>query len=332
VAAAALLSGHGDAAGTARAGQARSAAADAGIEVLQVRPNVFLLAGAGGNVVAHVGDDGVILVDTGTAAKTDAVLGAIAALSDKPIRYIINTGPDADHVGGNARLSLAGKPLAGGGQFALTGASIIATENVLNRMSAPTGQSSPYPVAAWPLETFTTRQKVLRLNHDAIEVLAMPAAHTDGDSLVMFRRADVIVTGDILDLTRFPTIDVDRGGSIQGEIAALNRLIELAIPSVPLPTQQEDTLIVPGHGRVAMQADVVDYRDMVTIVRDRVEDLMKSRMTLEQVTAAAPTQGWTTRYGAESAQAFVAAVYKSLTPKPPVKTVAPAVRGRGTKK
>ena len=252
----------------ARAGQARRAA-DAGIEVLQVRPNVFLLAGAGGNVVAHVGNDGVILVDAGSGAKTDAVLRSIAALTDKPIRYIINTGPDADHVGGNARLSMAGKPLGGGGQpFTLTGASIIAAENVLDRMSAPTGQSSPYPVEAWPLETFTTREKVLRLNHDAESRCSrcprrtpMATASCCSAGPTSLPRATSWTSPGFR-----PSTWTRAAAS---RMAALNRLIELAIPSVPLPAQQEDTLIIPGHGRVGMQADVVDYRDMVTIVRDR---------------------------------------------------------------
>ena len=150
------------------------------------------------------------------------------------------------------------------------------------------------------------------VNDEGIEVIAAPAAHSDGDSMVFFRRSDVVVSGAVFDITRFPVIDVERGGSIDGEIAALNRLIELAIPSIPLPSQEAGTRIVPAHGRVTEQADVVEYRDMVTIVRDRVDDLMKSGQTLGQIQASSPTQGWTRWYGADSAPAFVEAVYKSL--------------------
>jgi cyclase len=303
------------------------------VEVVPVRPNFFLLAGAGGNIAAQVGEDGIVLVDTGSERTADAVLAALKTLTDKPIRYIINTAADADHVGANAQASRAGQSLAAGGAgqpggIGLAGpAPIVASERVFLRMSVATGQQTPYPTAAWPTETFTRKHKVLYLNSEGIEVIAVPAAHSDGDSLVFFRRSDVIAAGDVFDVTRFPVLDVNNGGSIQGEIEALNRVIDLAIPSIPLPTKDGGTLIVAGHGRICQQFDVVEYRDMVTIVRDRVQDLMKNRMTLEQIQAANPTQGWTARYGAGSAQAFVEAIYKGLTPKPLAKPAAPA---RGT--
>jgi cyclase len=155
------------------------------------------------------------------------------------------------------------------------------------------------------------------LNDEGIEVLHQPAAHTDGDSIVFFRRSDVVVAGDILDTTRFPLIDVARGGSIQGEIDALNRLVELAIPSVPLVSREAGTLVIPGHGRVCDQLDVVEYRDMVTIIRDRIRDLIREEKTLEQIQATAPTRGYTRRYGSDSGpwttKMFVEAVYRSLT-------------------
>ena len=134
--------------------------------------------------------------------------------------------------------------------------------------------------------------------------------------MVFFRRSDVVVAGDILDTTRFPVIDVAKGGTINGEIAALNRLVELAIPSVPIVSREAGTLVVPGHGRVCDQFDVVEYRDMVTIVRDRVRDLIKAGMTLDQIKAASPARGYTRRYGADSGpwttNNFVEAVYQSL--------------------
>ena len=154
------------------------------------------------------------------------------------------------------------------------------------------------------------------LNGEGIEVLHQPAAHTDGDVVVFFRRSDVVVAGDILDTTRFPVIDVARGGSINGEIAALNRLVELAIPSVPIVSREAGTLVIPGHGRVCDQLDVVEYRDMVTIIRDRVRDLIKAGMTLDQIKAASPARGYTRRYGSDSGpwttNNFVEAVYQSL--------------------
>ena len=148
-------------------------------------------------------------------------------------------------------------------------------------------------------------------------MLYKPASHTDGDSIVFFRRSDVIVTGEIFDITRFPVIDVEHGGSIQGEIAALNRLIDLAIPSIPLPWKEGGTQIIPAHGRICEQAELVEYRDMLTIIRDRVQDMIaQKRMTLEQIQAASPAQGYTRRYGTDSGpwttRDFVAAVYKSL--------------------
>ena len=154
------------------------------------------------------------------------------------------------------------------------------------------------------------------LNGDGIQVMHMPAAHTDGDSVVFFRRADVIVAGDIVDTTRFPVIDPGRGGSIDGEIDALNRLIDLMIPPFPLRWREERTFLIPGHGFVADYADVVDYRNVVTIVRDRVQDLIGKGMTVDQVKAADPTKGFRARYGSDSGPwttaMFVEAVYNSL--------------------
>jgi glyoxylase-like metal-dependent hydrolase (beta-lactamase superfamily II) len=159
------------------------------------------------------------------------------------------------------------------------------------------------------------------LNGEGIEVLHQPAAHTSGDVVVFFRRSDVVVAGDILDTTRFPVIDIARGGSIEGMIAGLNRLVDLAIPSVPIVSREEGTLVIPGHGRLCDQLDVVEYRDMVTIVRDRVRDLVRAGMTLEQVKAASPARGYTRRYGPGtgpgSTSHFVEAAYRSLAGKKP---------------
>jgi cyclase len=195
-------------------------------------------------------------------------------------------------------------------------ATILSAEKVLLRMSAPTGKAAPFPTAAWPTETFYQPRRYMYLNGEGIEVLHQPAAHSDGDSLVFFRRSDVVVAGDVFDTTRFPVIDITKGGTIQGEIDALNRLVELAIPSIPFDWRDEGTYIIPGHGRLCDQLDLVEYRDMIVIIRDRIRSLVRQGKTLEQVKAASPTQGYNRRYGADSGPwttaMFVEAVYKSL--------------------
>ena len=293
------------------------------LEVLQLRPNFYMIAGAGANVGVQVGSDGVVVVDSGSAATADAVVAAIRRITERPIRYVINTSADADHVGGNETVAKAGRTLFMLNNGALAGltnggaAAILSAERVLMRMSAPTGQASAYPTGAWPTETFESKRKYMYLNGEGIEVLHQPAAHSDGDAVVFFRRSDVVVAGDIIDTTRFPVIDVAKGGSVQGEIAALNRLVELAIPSVPLVSSPEPgTYVIPGHGYPNDQQDVVEYRDMVTVVRDRVKNMMASGLSLERIKAAAPTGGYTQRYGASTGawttDMFVEAVYASL--------------------
>jgi glyoxylase-like metal-dependent hydrolase (beta-lactamase superfamily II) len=298
------------------------------VEVVQVKPNFYLIAGAGANIGVQIGADGVVLVDSGSGEKTPQVLAAIKKLTDEPIRYVINTGPDPDHVGGNEAISKAGRtiiPLADtlsvdlGIRMTSGGAApVLAAEGVLLRMSAPTGQKSPYSSEAWPSETFSNRQKAMYMNGEAVITMHQPAAHSDGDSFVLFRRSDVIAAGDILDTTRFPVIDVAHGGTIQGEIDALNRLIDMTIPPVPWVWREGGTYVIPGHGRICEQSDVVEYRDMVTILRDIIQDMIKRGMTLEQVKAADPTKPYY-QYGSKTGpwttDMFVEAVYKSLTAK-----------------
>lgn len=294
----------------------------AALEVLELRPNFYMIAGAGANIGVQVGEDGIVVTDTGLASRSEAVVAAIKKISPGAIRYIINTSADPDHVGGNEAVANAGQTLFTGfttgnaGVFGRGGASIIATEQVLERMSRPVGEKLPYPQAAWPTEAFYLPRKYMYLNGEGIEMLRMPAAHTDGDSVIFFRRSDIVVAGDILDLTRFPVIDVARGGSIQGEIAALNRLVDLAIPSVPLVSREAGTLVIPGHGHVGDQVDVAEYRDMLTIIRDRVRDLITAGKTLAEITAAAPARGYTGRYGsttgAWTTNQFIEAVHHSL--------------------
>jgi glyoxylase-like metal-dependent hydrolase (beta-lactamase superfamily II) len=288
------------------------------VHLLHVQGNVYMLVGAGGNITVQVGDEGVLLVDTSYEQMSAKVVAAIRTLSNKPIRYIINTHVHEDHIGGNAPIAKLGATIAGGnmGVGANTGAAIIAHENVLNRMSAPTGQQASSPSAAWPTDTYFTRKKELFFNGEAIEIIHQMSAHTDGDSLVFFRRSDVVSAGDLFLTTTFPVIDLQRGGSIHGIVEALNRILDITIPK---DKQEGGTYVIPGHGRLCDEADVLEYRDMVTIIRDRIQDMVTRGMTLEQVDAARPTLDYDGQYGATTGswttRMFVEAVYRNLSTK-----------------
>jgi glyoxylase-like metal-dependent hydrolase (beta-lactamase superfamily II) len=283
-----------------------------GLDVVKVRPNFYMIAGGGGNIGVQIGSDGVVLVDSGNAASSAEVLATIKKITDLPIRYIINADADPDFVGGNQALAKAGLAVMNG----RTGSEIVAHESVLDRMSARDAKPS-YPGDAWPSEAFLGMRHAFRMNDEGIEIWYAPAAHSDSDSMVLFRKSDVVVTGDIMDTTRFPVIDVDKGGSIQGEIDALNKLIELTIAPIPLIYKDVGTYVIPGHGRVSEQMEVVDYRDMVVLVRDVIADYIKQGKTLDQIKAAHPALPYETRYGREPGvtNSFVESIYKSLTAK-----------------
>jgi cyclase len=336
-----------------------------GIEILPVHGNVYMLAGAGGNITVSIGKDGVLLVDSGLADMSDEVLAAIRQLQHqlqlkegsvdlrwgaetrgtlqnslnpigppKPIRYIINTHFHPDHTGGNDRLAKAGRTFTGGnvaGDIADAGqgASIIAHENVLNRMSTPTAGQPAASEGAIPTDTF--HQDSMKLSHffngDGVQIIHIAGGHTDGDSIVYFRGSDVIAAGDLFVMTTYPFIDVERGGTINGVIEGLNTILDLVIPEFRM---EGGTMVVPGHGRLCDGADVAYYRDMVTIIRDRVQTMIKQGKTLEQVKAARPTADYDPRWGADSGvwttEKFVEAVYTSLQPKAPPKPAAPTTR------
>jgi cyclase len=300
---------------------ALSAQPSGDLVTLKVQGNVYVISGAGGNIAVQTGDQGILVVDTGLANMSDKVVAAIRKLSDKPIQYVINTHVHPDHTGGNEAvrktgLTYVGANVTGNLTDAGVGAQIWAQDNVLKRMSAPTGRQAPTPFGSWPTETFVAGRKQLFFNGEPVEIVHQPAAHTDGDSLVIFRRSDVVVTGDILVTTSYPFIDVDRGGSIQGELDALNNIMEIAVPGLQ---DEGGTYLVPGHGRVCDQPDLLEYRDMVTIIRDRVQAGIKKGMTLEQVKAAGLTRDYDGRYSAKSGfgsgEMFVEAIYKTLTGK-----------------
>ena len=285
--------------------------ADDPIRVLKLRNDVSMVQTPGGNITVLAFPEGVTLVDSGGADTADQVLATIRTLSTQPIRYIINTTFDPGHIGGNDKLGSIGIQITGGnvaGQVGTDGAEIIAHENVLERMTARSNKP-PYPGRATPQTTYHVDSIKLSTTYhgDAIQVFHVPHAHTDADSLVYLRHNDVLATGDVLSTTAYPNIDIERGGSINGVVDALNTILDIAFPEFRL---EGGTLIVPGHGRVCDSADVAYYRDLVTIVRDRVQDMKKKGMTLDQVKAARPTRDYDPRYG--SGEQFVEAVYKSL--------------------
>jgi len=275
-----------------------------------------MLVGAGGNITVQAGDEGVLVVDTGLAARGDDVLAAIRRISDKPIRLVINTHVHSDHTGANETIARVGRSLGGNapGNFglALDSARVLAHEKVLRRMDAPTGEPAPRPFGAWPTETFFGDDKEVFFNDEGIQLIYQPG-HTDGDVMVFFRRSDVVSSGDLFLTSTYPVIDRQNGGGVQGVIDALNRLLDVTIPK---DKAEGGTYVIPGHGRLSDEADVVEYRDMLTIVRDRVQDLIAKSRTLAEVKAAGPTRDYDGRYGATTGpwttDQFVEAVYRDL--------------------
>ena len=297
------------------------------IKILNIRNSVYLLQGAGGNITVLAFPEGVTIIDSGASAMADQVLAAIRTISTQPIRYIINTSVDPDHAGGNEKLASVGRQITGGNFTAPDQAEVIAHEQVLNRMLAPSVQP-PTPSLAVPATTYyTPTLKLSTLYHgDAVQLVHVRAAHTDGDTMVWLRHNDIIATGDIFQTTNYPVIDLERGGGINGVIEGLNQVIDIAFPEFRL---ENGTLIVPGHGRLCDIADVVYYRDMVTIIRDRVDDMVKKGAPLDQVKAAKLTRDYDPYYTQNAAtyspEMFIESVYKSLAPKPaPARPAAPA--------
>jgi glyoxylase-like metal-dependent hydrolase (beta-lactamase superfamily II) len=280
------------------------------IHILKVQGNVYMLVGAGANITAQIGKDGILLVNAGNGKLNDKVLTALRTLSEKPVHYIIDTSFDPEVTGGNEGIAKLGAPVVGGNLGnSNRGAGIVASENVLNRMSAPSGKKAPTPEGAWPTVTFFEGDKEIFFNGEPVITMLAPSAHTDGDTIVFFRRSDVVSTGEIFNTNTYPVINLEAGGSINGVIDALNHVLDIAVPE---HEQEGGTYIVPGHGRLCDEHDLLEYRDMVTIVRDRIQDMIRKGMTLAQVKAARPTRDYDPQYGA-NADTFVEAAYKSLT-------------------
>ncbi len=269
----------------------------------------------------QAGAQGILLVDTGVATMSDKVLAAITTISRRPLRYIVNTTHADDHTGGNAAIAATGEIIpfreanyTAGPQGALDThkASVISFLTVFHRMAGAGAKAAPTPEAAWPDNTYSTPQKRLSFNDEPVVIMHQPA-NTDGNSIILFRKSDVVSAGDLLDLSGYPRIDLEAGGSLQAIVDGLNRLIEITVPSA---NASGGTLVVPGHGRISDHAEVAYYRDMTTIIRDRIQDMIRKKMTLAQVVAARPTRDWDARYGRDSGawttDMFVEAAYRSL--------------------
>jgi glyoxylase-like metal-dependent hydrolase (beta-lactamase superfamily II) len=275
--------------------------------------NIYLITGAGGNVTVSVGESGILVVDSGSPEVSDALLAAIREISDETIRYVVNTSALAEHTGGNATIRLAGQTFTGGNATVVggvdVGAAIVAHENALLRLTKLTS----LPFDALPTETFFVPKLDLYFNDEPVELIYQVNAVDDTNVIVHFRRSDVISTGDIFRLDSYPVIDLESGGSIDGVIDALNGLVDLAVSDT---LAEGGTLIIPGHGRICDEADLVRYRDMLTIIRDRIRTLAGRGRTLAEIKAARPTLDYDSRFGSSTGpwttDLFIEAVYRSL--------------------
>jgi cyclase len=283
------------------------------VHVLHVRGNVYMLVGAGCNITVQVGEQYVIVVDTGLPQFSDEVISVVRKLSSLPIMFLGNTNSDADHTGGNAKLYLAGGALPNATQgFAreeekdksrlklLPGDTIVASLNAVNRTEEQAGKTTAIGFGNEGFKLY---------NNEAVVFYQMAKGHSDGDSIVFFRASDVVSAGDVFTTTSYPVIETENGGSVAGFIDALNDLIEILVPKYG---EEGGTYVIPGHGHLSDRADVVNYRDMVTIIRGRIQDMVKNGMTLEQVKAAEPTLDYDGIYGVNGGRKFTEIVYHEL--------------------
>ena len=275
------------------------------IKAVPVQGNVHMIVGAGANIAVQVGEDGILVVDSGAAGTSDKVLAAIKALAPgKEIRWMVNTTFRPDHTGGNEPIAKAGRTVNG------NIAAIVAHENASARMI-----KAGVPDNSRPFNTYFEEARDFPFNGEAVMIFHPETANTDTDSFVMFRRSDVIAAGDVFRTDAFPMIEPENGGTTQGTIDALNHILSLTVPSKFL--QEGGTYVIPGHGRISDEHDVVMYRDMVVIIRDRIRDMVEKKMTLDQVKAARPALDYEGRYGSDTGPwttaMFIEAVYRDLS-------------------
>jgi len=282
------------------------------IEVLPVQGNIHMIVTGGSNITVQTGIDGALLVDTGSTLTARPVVAEVGKISRHPIRYVINTSLDIGHIGGNAAVADAGEPMSGNVAYlGELGIPVVAHQNGIDRLVI--NSSNEVPQELWPDTTFFGSKKTHYLNGESIEILHQPSAVSDSNLFVFFRRSDVLATGDVYRTDSYPRFYPERGGSLQGVLDALNRIIDIAIPAF---NQQGGTLIVPGHGRISNESDVVEYRDMLTIVRDRVSDMIGRGMSLDEIKASRPTLEYDGIYGSATGtwttEMFLTAVYEAL--------------------
>jgi len=325
--------------------RAQQPAASSELRVLPIRGNIFLISGAGTNITASVGKDGVLLVDSGAAAMAEKTLAVVRELSrrvtaapmplkscvgvvsgcpwwsssellptttspgaPRPISYIINTSDDPNDVGGNAVIGAAGHTYGVRNLDNTTpGAAIVAHENVNLRLS----KAAQTKLLA--SESYGSRDKKLNFfNGEGVVITHPDSAHTDGDSIVYFRGSDVLAVGDVINMSNYPVIDTTRGGTINGLVDTLNWILDVCVVEHMM---EGGTIVVPGHGRLIDTADAAYYRDMITIMRDRIREMAKRGMTLDQIKAARPTRDYDGRYGKNpqwTPAMFVEAIYRTL--------------------
>jgi glyoxylase-like metal-dependent hydrolase (beta-lactamase superfamily II) len=268
------------------------------IRTVSVADGVYMLMGAGGNIGVSAGANGVVLIDDQFAPLTDKIKAAVAAINPGPIRFLLNTHWHGDHTGGNEN-------------FAKDGVVIVAHENVRHRMSVEQFVAAlnrtvpPSPEAALPIVTFTDAVNFY-LNADSINAFHVAPAYTDGDVVIYFRRANVVHMGDTYWNGRYPLIDLSSGGSVDGMVAAMDRVLAMT---------DENTKYIPGHGELSGRAGVAAFRDMLSTVRDRVRTLVRQGKTLAQVKAAKPSAEFDAAWGGGyiNPDRFVETLYADLS-------------------
>ena len=279
--------------------------------VLHVQGNVYMIYGAGANITMQVGEQAVVLVDSGEAAMSGEVRRLIRTVSDRPIALIVDTSFDRDHTGGNGNLAKGGFFFFASPNETRPEASKVAHQRILDRMSA---QDSGIPQEDWPEDTYDDTDWKLFANEEPVIVEYAPNAHGDGDSIVFFRRSDVVSMGDIFDMTRYPVIDAKHGGSLQGILKTVNHVLKDI--TVPRNNEEGGTYVIPGHGRICDRYELANYRDMLSIIRDRIQDSIGKGKTLDQVKAARPTFDYDGEFGVDNGpwttDMFVEAVYREL--------------------